>query len=169
MSGIRFNHSTKEIEMAASKSFIAAYFNKVQDLLVERFGEKTKMAVSRITNMNQKPASGGKSQEAPLNAGAKRHELSGVSLGSPPAASAIPGIPFALEANRPPLRKYIRKEGIPGNQRIVVQVAEQKPKEISLASVKEKFGLAESKVGETIRDAEKLGRIRRAMNASYPY
>ena len=127
------------------------------------------MAVSRITNINQKPASGVKSQETQSNAATKRHGLSEVSLISPPAASATPGIPFALEANRPPLRKYIRKEGIPGNQRIVVQVAEQKPKEISLASVKEKFGLAEFKVGGIIRDAEKLGKIGRAMNSSYPY
>ncbi|MHB8909274.1 MAG: hypothetical protein ACYDAA_10400 [Syntrophales bacterium] len=127
------------------------------------------MAVSRITRINQKPASGVKSQDTQLHAGAKRYELSGTSLVSPPAASAISEIPFALKTNRPPLRKYIRKEGTPGNQRIVVQVAEQKPEEISLASVKEKFGLAEFKIGRIIRDADKFGTIRKAMNGSYPY
>ena len=56
---------------------------------------------------------------------------------------------------------------MPGHQRIVVEVAEQKPTEISIASLKEKFGLSESKIGGIIRDAEKLGKIRRVMNGSY--
>jgi len=50
-----------------------------------------------------------------------------------------------------PLRKYIRKEGMPGQQKIVVEVVQQKPKEISVASLKEKFGLSDSKIGGKIR------------------
>jgi hypothetical protein len=74
-----------------------------------------------------------------------------------------------LKAKRPPLRKYIRKEGMPGHQRNVVEVVEQKPSEISIASLKEKFGLSDSKIGGIIRDAEKLGKIKRVMNGSYAW
>jgi predicted transcriptional regulator of viral defense system len=72
-----------------------------------------------------------------------------------------------VRVNRPPLRKYIRKVGKPGQERIVVEVAEQKPKAISLESLKEKFGLSDSKIGGIIRDAEKFGKIKRVMNGSY--
>jgi hypothetical protein len=51
----------------------------------------------------------------------------------------------------------------------VVEVVEQKPREISLASLKEKFGLSESKIGGIIRDAEKLGKIRKSLNGSYAW
>ena len=36
-----------------------------------------------------------------------------------------------------------------------------------MASLKEKFGLSESKIGGIIRDAEKLDKIRSVMNGSY--
>jgi len=97
----------------------------------------------------------------------KRHELSEPSPMSPTAESSVSEISQESKAKRPPVRKYIRKEGIPGHQRITVEVVEQKPREVSLASLKEKFGLSESKVGGIIRDAEKLGKIRKAQNGSY--
>ena len=56
-----------------------------------------------------------------------------------------------LKATRTPQRKYIRKEGMPGQQKIVVEVVQQKPKEISVASLKEKFGLSDSKIGGKLR------------------
>jgi hypothetical protein len=49
----------------------------------------------------------------------------------------------------------------------VVEVVEQKLEEIALASLKEKFGLTDSKIGGIIRDAENFGKIKRAMNGSY--
>jgi predicted transcriptional regulator of viral defense system len=58
---------------------------------------------------------------------------------------------------------------MPGHQRVVVEVVEQKPKEISIASLKEKFGLSESKIAVIIRDAEKQGKIRRVMNGSHAW
>ena len=83
------------------------------------------------------------------------------------AKSAISDIPHGVKATRPPLRKYIRREGLPGHQRVVVEVVQQKPRELSIASLKEKFGLPESKIGGVIRDAEKLGKVRRALDGSY--
>jgi hypothetical protein len=58
---------------------------------------------------------------------------------------------------------------MPGHQRVVVEVVERKPREISIASLKEKFGLSEAKIGGVIRDGEKLGKIRRVMNGSYAW
>ena len=80
-----------------------------------------------------------------------------------------PEFAHELKATRPPVRKYIRKEGMPGHQKTVVEVVEQKQNEISIAALKEKFGLSESKIGGIIRDAEKLGKIKRVMNGSYSW
>ena len=151
--------------MKGSESFIESNFNKIQDLLIESFGvkkrwyqEKQRKPGTHIICKNERISSG---------AEIKRHELSEASSTSPVTESSIPEISHELKANRPPLRKYIRKVGIPGQQRIVVEVVEQKPNEISIASLKEKFGLSESKIEGIIRDAEKLGKVRRVMNGSY--
>ena len=168
MPSIKFNLLTKEIEVTGSESFIESNFNKIQDLLVESFGVRKKM-VSRKTKATQDPISVVKMKESQAGAEIKRHELSEVPPIFPAIKSARPEISRELKATRPPLRKYIRKVGIPGHERIVVEVVEQKPKAISLESLKEKFGLSESKIGGIIRDAEKLGKIRRVMNGSYAW
>jgi hypothetical protein len=168
MPGIKFNLSTKEIEMKDTESLIESNFNKIQDLLVESFGVK-KMTVSRKTKTNQEPISSVKMKESQTGTEIKRHELSEASPILPAMKSSIPEFSHESKAKRPPLRKYIRKEGMPGHQRTVVEVVEQKPRELSVASLKEKFGLSESKIGGIIRDAEKLGKIRRVMNGSYAW
>ncbi len=47
---------------------------------------------------------------------------------------------------------------MPGDQKIVVEVIEPKEKEISLESLREKFGLSAPKIGGIIRDADKRER-----------
>ena len=152
MSSIKFNQLTKEIELRGSESFIESNYDKIQDLLVESFG------VKRMTLQMQ---------EFQTVAEIERQEVS-----EPPqiplaAKSSIPAVPPTIRVNRPPLRKYIRKEGMPGQQRVVVEVVDQRPSEISIASLKEKFGLSESKISGIIRDAEKLGKVKRATDGSY--
>jgi hypothetical protein len=71
---------------------------------------------------------------------------------------------------REPLRKIVRKEGSPGHQKTVVQVVVASEREVlSIASLKEKFGLSDSKIGVIIRDAQKQGKIRRTVNGSYAW
>jgi hypothetical protein len=166
MSSIKFNLLTKEIEMEGSESFIESNFDKVQDLMVESFGAKKKMA-SRMTKENQEPISGVKVKESQAGVEIKRHELSEAPSVMMVSTSSMPETSHELKEKRAPLRKYIRKVGIPGHERTVVEVVEQKPKAISLASLKEKFGLSESKFGGIIRDAEREGKIKRVMNGSY--
>jgi hypothetical protein len=166
MPSIKFNCLTKEIEMEGSESFIESNFDKIQDLLIESFGVKRKM-ISRKTKTNQEPISVVKVRESQAGVKITGSELSNVSQLSPATISSMPEISHEIKANRPPLRKYIRKVGIPGHERTVVEIVEQKPKEITLASLKEKFGLSETKIGGIIRDAEKLGKVRRALNGSY--
>jgi hypothetical protein len=151
MPSIKFNYLTKEIELKGSESFIESNFDKIQDLLVESFGVKRKM-VSRMTKAKQEPILAVKVKESQEDAEPKPSFLE---------------LSHELKAKRPPLRKYIRKEGIPGHERIVVEIVEKKPAELSLASLKEKFGLSDSKIGGIIRDAEKFGKIKRVMNGSY--
>jgi hypothetical protein len=161
MPSIKFNYLTKETELEGSESFIESNFDKIQDLLIENFGVKRKM-VSRMTK-----AKAVEVKESQADAEIKRHELpEGHQLSSSPKPS-FPEISSELKAKRAPLRKYIRKEGIPGHERIVVEVVEQKPRELSLASLKEKFGLSDSKIGGIIRDADKYIKRKRVMNGSY--
>lgn len=108
-------------------------------------------------------------KESQSGAEIDRHELTKPFPVLPATKSSIHEFSHEVTANRPPLRKYIRKEGMPGHQRIVIEVVEQKPKEISIASLKEKFGLSDSKIGGIIRDAEKLGKVRRSQNGSYSW
>jgi hypothetical protein len=148
------------------KTSIESNFSKIQDLLAEGLGVKT-MTVSRKKKIKKEPVSLAKMKESQTGAEIKRHELSQASPILSETKSSLPEFSYELKAKRPPLRKYIRKEGMPGHQKIAIEVVEQKPKEISIASLKEKFGLSESKIGGIIRDAEKLGKIRRALNGSY--
>jgi hypothetical protein len=154
MSSIKFNYLTKEVELKGSESFIESIFNEIQDLLDDSFGVK-EMMVSRKPKANREPMAFKKMKESEPSTEIERQELSEVLKLSPATLSSVSAISHAAEAKRPPTRKYIRKEGIPGHQRIVVEIAEQKPKEISIASLKEKFGLSESKIGGIIWDAEK--------------
>ena len=165
MSSRKVNCLTKEIELKGSESFIESNFDKVQDPLIERFG--VKMTAPRKTKTNQQPISVVKVKGSQAGAEIRRHELAEVPPIFPAIKSSMPEISSEIKANRPPLRKYIRKVGIPGHERMVVEVVEQKPKAISLESLREKFGLSDSKIGGIIRDAEREGKIKRVMNGSY--
>jgi hypothetical protein len=168
MPSIKFNQLTKEIEVKGAESFIESNFSKIQDLLVESFGVK-KMIVSRKAKVNKEPILFVKMKESRIGAEIKGHELSEASPILSATTSSILEFSHELKVKRPPVRKYIRKDGMPGNQRTIVEVAKQKPSEISIASLREKFGLSESKIGGIIRDAEKLGKIKRSMDGSYTW
>jgi hypothetical protein len=122
---------------------------------------------SRKAKETQKPISNVKMKESQTGAEIKRRESSEALPTLPATEPVIPEISHELRVTRPPLRKYIRKVGIPGRERTVIEVVEQKPSIISIDSLKDKFGLSESKIEGIIRDAEKLGKVRRVMNGSY--
>ena len=166
MSTIKFNYLTKEIELKGSESFIESNLDKIQELLIESIGVKKEM-VSRRTKAKQEPISGLKVKESQTSAEMAGQEPSNASQLSPAIKPFMHEISHEIKASRPPLRKYIRKVGIPGQERIVVEVVEQKPKELSLSSLKEKFGLSDSKIGGGIWYTEKPGKMRRVMNGSY--
>ncbi len=148
MPGIKFNHLTKEIELKGPESFIESNFNKIQDLLIESFGMRKKMIATEKRTTNDDTIS---------------------KVTAPATASISPVFSNERKVTRPPLRKYIRKVGMPGQERTVVEVVEQKPKEISLESLKEKFGLSKSKNGRIVRDTDKQEKARKGLNGSYAW
>lgn len=156
MSRIKFNFLTHEIEISGSEAFVEEHFDRIQELLAESVGVREKMS-SAETAAIRNPESGAETREVQTGGAAKSGE------------SAAPAALAAAKAKRPPVRKYIRKEGTPGQERIVVEVAEKKPTEISVASLKEKFGLSGSKFGGAIRDAEKPGHLGRGTDEPYPW
>ena len=169
MSSIKFNQLTKEIELKGSDAFVESHFSKIQDLLVESFGVKM-IAVPRKTVSDQKTISVVKKRESQAAVPEiRKQEVSEAPQTSTAAMFAVPDAPPLPRVNRPPLRKYIRKQGMPGQQKVVVEVVDQSQRtgEISIASLKEKFGLSDSKITGIIRDAEKLGKVKRATDGSY--
>ncbi len=167
MSGIKFNQLTKEIEINGTESFIESNFNKIQDLLRERKGAKEDMLFRKTKRIpNQEPISHAKKEELQASAGINEPELTEALPTLRATEPLISEISFELKEKRPPLRKYIRYVGAPGHQKVSIQVAEQKPGVISITSLKEKFGLPETKIEGIIRDAEKLGKVRRTVNGS---
>jgi hypothetical protein len=168
MPGIKFNQLTREIEIKGSESFIELNFDRIRDLLVESVGVGKKMALKEAKTI-QEPISVVIMKDSQADPEIRINELSGAYPISTAEKPFVPEFSKEFKAKRPPLRKYIRREGEPGHQRIVVEIAEQKRSEISIASLKEKFGLSDSKIGGIIRDAEKLGKIRRVMNGSYAW
>lgn len=168
MSSIRFNYLTREIEMEGTEAFIESNFNMIRNLLVESYGVKKKMLSRETkTRSNQEPISFVKIKEVQTITETAKPELSKSLSPLPATEPFVPEVSRDSRATRPPLRKYIRRERISGHERTVVEVVGQKPKEISITSLKEKFGLSESKIEGIIRDAEKLGKVRKVMNGSY--
>jgi len=168
MPSIKFNQLTREIEMKGPESFIESNFDKIQDLLAESFGVKKKM-MARQAKTHQQSISNVKAKESQAGVEIKKPERSEASPTLQATISSMPVFSHEPKANRPPLRKYIRKVRMQGLERTVVEVVEEKPSEISIASLREKFGLSESKIGGIIRDAEKLGKVRRVMNGSFAW
>jgi hypothetical protein len=168
MPRIKCNLSTGEIELKGSESFIGLNFDKIQNLLNEIIGVK-KVNVLKKVKTKQRPILVAKMKESQTVVDIKMHVPPEASSILPAGKSSIIEFSVETKAKRPPLKKYIRKEGRPGNQRIVVEVAKQKEHEISIASLREKFGLSESKIGGIIRDAEKLGKLRRSINGSFTW
>jgi hypothetical protein len=88
--------------------------------------------------------------------------------------SEVPEVSEASKATRPPVRKYfntlgkqIRSEDTSIGKNQAVGPIGRIPAGISIASLKEKFGLSQQQIEGIIRDAEKHGRVRKYLNGSY--
>ena len=93
-----------------------------------------------------------------------------------PAATkpGVQEVPEAPKATRPPVRKYfntlgkpIRSEDTSIGKNQAVGLIGRAPEGISIASLKEKFGLSQQQIEGIIKDAEKHGRVRKYLNGSY--
>jgi hypothetical protein len=174
MSNIKFNSMTKEIEIKGSESFIKSNFYKIHELLIENFGVK-KAKVSRQTKADKEPILSGEATE-PTTEAIRTSDISDAPEELPATKPGIPEVPQAPKVSRPPVRKYfntlgkyIRSEDTSINKSQTADVIGQIPEEISVASLKEKFGLSEKRIEGIIKDAEKQGRVRRDMDGSFYY
>jgi hypothetical protein len=172
MSGIIYNQATKEMEIKGPESFIESNFHKIEDLIRESFVTMNKKASGktkadkeiRLEDEIQKP------QPVQL----KRACESSAS-GTPAATeSRVREVPEVPKATRPPVRKYfntlgkcIRSEDTSIGKDQAVDPAGKSPEGISIASLREKFGLSQQQIEGIIKDAEKHGRVRKYLNGSY--
>ena len=173
MNSIKFNQATKEIEIKGSESFIESNLDMIEDLLTESLGV-IEAKGSTTTKSDEKPVLWVETVEPQDTEAIKIPDIIETTEIALATQQDIIEAPQEPKVKRPPVRKYfntlgklIRSEDTSINKNPVVNVIEQKPMEISIASLKEKFGLPESKIGGIIRDAERHGKIRRAQNGSY--
>ncbi len=176
MSSIKFNQTTREIEISGPESFIEANFPMIRKLAVESSGAKMKKT-SKTVNVIEQPESPVKHSES------QTADLIRVpdSVKASDILSAIkPEIPDTSQepkAPRPPVRKYfntlgklIRCEDTSINKSLPVSdIVKPVANRFSIASLKEHFGLSEHQIEGIIRDAEKEGRVRKNPDGSYEW
>jgi hypothetical protein len=172
MSGITFNQTTKEIEIKGAESFIESNFHKIEELLKESLATMKKNASGK-TKANREILL---SDELQKPQSTKVVRVSEIAALETPAATkpGVQEVPEAPKATRPPVRKYfntlgkcIRSEDTSIDKNQAVGVTGRTPERISIASLKEKFGLSQQQVKGIIKDAEKNGRVRKYLNGSY--
>lgn len=146
MSHFTVDSKTGEVEIQGSETFVESNFHHIQAKLAESFSEKQAPGIGQATAPETVPA----------------------------ATPAIKEMPPAPKVPRPPVRKYfnalgklIRSEDTSVSRNQATDVLRQHPDEISVASLKAKFGLSEKQVEEIIRDAERQGRVKRDQDGSY--
>ena len=88
--------------------------------------------------------------------------------------TGIQRAPQTPKATRPPVRKYfnttgkyIRSEDTSLDKTEAADPIRGISEGISIASLKEKFGLSQQQIEGVIKDAEKHGRVRRYLDGSY--
>ena len=154
MSIIRFNLTTKEIEIEGPESFIDANFVMIQDIVTERPYVKK----ARIYR---------KKEEAPEHIFTEREESEIIEeIKAPELLKASePGmakVPDEMKPERPPVRKYIlRKAGSAGTKDPIVSLTNEGARRVSLVSLKEKLGVNDQRIAGILKEAEKQGRVRR--------
>lgn len=172
MSSIAFNQTTKEIEIKGPESFIESNLHKIEAIMRESFATMKKK-VSGKTTTNREIRLSDEIQKSQTTQVMRISEISAPET----QAAAKPGVqevPEAPKATRPPVRKYfntlgkhIRSEDTSIGKNQAVGLIGRTPEGISIASLKEKFGLSQQQIEGIIKDAEKHGRVRKYLNGSY--
>ncbi len=176
MSSIKYNQTTREIEISGPESFIEANFPIIRKLVVESSGARMKKNSKKVTAIGQP-----KSSVTPLESQtADSIEASDPVQASDTLSAIKPEIPEMSQepkVPRPPVRKYfntlgklIRCEDTSINKNLPVSdIVKPVANRFSIASLKEHFGLSEHQVEGIIRDAEKEGRVRKNPDGSYSW
>lgn len=172
MSHIKCNPMTREIEITGSESFIETHFHEIQALMIESFVQKKENA-SIPTGTDKEPLLSSETTE-PIREALRSAEISITPSELQTTRPESGEAPQAPKVPRPPVRKYfntlgklIRSEDTSINKSQPVDVLGRTPEELSVASLREKFGLSERQIEEIIKDAEKQGRVRKDLDGSY--
>lgn len=161
MPGIKFNARTKELEIKGSESFIESHFHMFEEIM-----KKTK--TGRIDCEIRLEAQTGELLDKERKASQTPERGS-----STPARPEIRDNPAASKATRAPVRKYFNTLGKPirsvetSTQNNLSPAPVDRTEGISIASLREKFGLSEQQIQGVIKDAEKNGRVRKYLDGSY--
>lgn len=148
MSSIRCHGLSGEIEIQGSEAFIESNFYLIQGLLSGSPEERDKTQLRAITHKGDFanstiPARG---LDFSLNSSPEPDESPLLDIAAPAPTDQVAS---PVLVNRPPQKKYIRKVGLPGQEKIAIEIVQQQPKVLSLDELKEKFGLSQFKERKT--------------------
>jgi hypothetical protein len=161
MPGIIFNARTKELEIKGSESFIESHFHMFEEIMKKTETGKMNSEISLETQAGELWDKERKASQTPERGS------------STPARPEIRDNPAASKATRAPVRKYFNTLGKPIRsvettpQKNLSPAPVDRAEGISIASLREKFGLSEQQIQGVIKDAERNGRIRKYLDGSY--
>jgi hypothetical protein len=157
---IRFNLTTKEIEIEGSESFIDTLFNEIKELAAER---------SQVRNTRAER----RDEDAPEGFWAERKDSKLIAATGKPELhetrkTETAEIQRDMKPLRPPVQKYIlRKAGRTTTPDQIATLAKETAGKVSLVSLKDKLGLTEQQISGILREAEKQGMVRKDADGSY--
>ncbi len=169
---ITLNQTTKEFEIKGPESFIEFNFHKIENILKESFTTMNKKASGK-TKANRETLSSDEIQKPQTLKEVRASEISAPETRTTTKPEGQE-ISETLKATRPPVRKYfntlgkqIRSEDTSTGRNQAAGPIGRIQEGISIASLREKFGLSQQQIEGVIRDAEKHGRVRKYLNGSY--
>ena len=166
MASIRFNQMTKEIVIEGSESFVESNLGKFKDLIFESLGVK-KQRASLKTRRASKRLQPVEIPEQLIPNEIIVSEESAIAENVSTKESMIPEDLEGVKTSGLPIQERILAEDGPINRDSVCSSTKEMPARLSLASLKEKFGLTERQIEKIIAEAEKEGRIRKDMDGTY--
>jgi hypothetical protein len=159
---IRFNLTTKEIEIEGAESFIDEHFDMLKKLAIERSHVK-KTSVGRSDEYTPEGFFTKREDEnTALIVATESPELHEITK------TETAELQHEIKPPRSPVRKYIlRKAGSASNQDSIANLAKEAAGKVSLMSLRDKLGLTEQQIAGILREAEKQGRVRKDADGSY--
>ena len=167
-SRIKFNPTTKEIEVEGSEQFVKTYFDKLQSIIsgtqesVQGAPAKPKL----IKDVKEKPVKEKAIEEKPVKKG--RPSKKGPVVAGPVIEQLAKKIRQSKKVQKVAKEEVIRVKCKRGDlSKTILALILDTPEGITTAELKEKSGLKESQIRAIVNSGKKAGKIKQAKRGLY--